>query len=148
MPKTKQSSRGSRCPSCQTALQPDAKFCHQCGALAGDQPTVNRWSLKSISPALLIVAAGFGLLLVVGNFATKEKTPPVAPQSSMSAAPRQAGNPVDLSTMTPRDAADRLFNRVMSAEENGDDAQAKQFAPMALQAYRLVDRPPAVKADQ
>jgi len=37
--------------------------------------------------------------------------------------------------MSPRQAADRLFNRVMAASENGDTAEALRFAPMALQAY-------------
>ena len=37
--------------------------------------------------------------------------------------------------MSPRQAADRLFNRVMAASENGDTAEALQFAPMAIQAY-------------
>lgn len=42
---------------------------------------------------------------------------------------------VDLSQMTPREAADRLFGRVMSAAETGDSTQALQFLPMAIQAY-------------
>ncbi len=42
---------------------------------------------------------------------------------------------VDLSQMTPREAADRLFARVMSAAEQGDSTQAMQFLPMAVQAY-------------
>ncbi len=42
--------------------------------------------------------------------------------------------------MTPRQAADRLFNRVMAADERGDTAEVMRFAPMALQAYELVDR--------
>lgn len=37
--------------------------------------------------------------------------------------------------MSPAEAAERLFNRVMAAYENGDIAQAQQFAPMALDAY-------------
>jgi len=37
--------------------------------------------------------------------------------------------------MTPRQAADRLFNRIMTASENGDTAEALRFAPMAIQAY-------------
>jgi predicted Zn-dependent protease len=37
--------------------------------------------------------------------------------------------------MTPRQAADRLFNRVMTANESGDRAEAMRFVPMALQAY-------------
>jgi len=37
--------------------------------------------------------------------------------------------------MTPREAADRLFNRVMAAVESGNTAEVTQFTPMALQAY-------------
>ncbi len=37
--------------------------------------------------------------------------------------------------MTPREAADRLYNRIMTANEAGDTAQVNFFAPMALQAY-------------
>lgn len=40
--------------------------------------------------------------------------------------------------MSPREAADRLFNRVASASENGDTAEAVRFAPMALQAYGMI----------
>jgi hypothetical protein len=40
--------------------------------------------------------------------------------------------------MTPRDAADRLFDRVVRSAENGDTAGALQFAPMALQAYGAI----------
>jgi mono/diheme cytochrome c family protein len=41
--------------------------------------------------------------------------------------------------MTPREAADRLFNRVMMATEQGNAEEARQFAPMALLAYGRVD---------
>jgi hypothetical protein len=58
---------------------------------------------------------------------------PVAATSSASAS--ETGQPPDLSTMTPREAADRLFNRVMSANESGNSAEVTQFTPMALQAY-------------
>jgi hypothetical protein len=50
-----------------------------------------------------------------------------------------SGQPVDLSTMSSREAADRLFNRVMMAEEQGDKQEVLQFAPKAIQAYGLVD---------
>jgi hypothetical protein len=46
------------------------------------------------------------------------------------------GTPPDLSTMTPREQFDRLYERVMTASERGDTATANQFAPMALMAYR------------
>jgi predicted Zn-dependent protease len=58
--------------------------------------------------------------------------PSSQPMSSTVPAP---GQPVDLASMSPRDAADRLFNRVMIASESGNTAEALKFAPMALQAY-------------
>lgn len=42
---------------------------------------------------------------------------------------------VDLESMTPREAADRLFIRVMTAVESGDQAQAELFLPMAIASY-------------
>ena len=49
------------------------------------------------------------------------------------------GSPPDLSSMTPREAADRLFGRVMSAVEAGNQAEADQFLPMAIGAYARID---------
>ncbi len=48
-----------------------------------------------------------------------------------------AGAPPDLSSMTPIEAADRLYQRVMTAVETGDEATVQQFLPMALGAYDL-----------
>ena len=45
---------------------------------------------------------------------------------------------VDLASMTPRQAADRLFERVMRTLSAGDTAQARAFLPMALAAYQRV----------
>ena len=38
-------------------------------------------------------------------------------------------------TITPAQAAEQLFNHVMTASERGDTAEARRFAPMALEAY-------------
>ena len=43
--------------------------------------------------------------------------------------------PPDLSQMSPRQAADRLFNRIMAASEQGNRAEALRFVPMAVEAY-------------
>ena len=44
----------------------------------------------------------------------------------------------DLASMSPRERADRLFNRVMAAAERGDSNEVNFFGPMALQAYDLL----------
>ena len=38
-----------------------------------------------------------------------------------------------------RTNADRLFNRVMTAAEQGSEAEVEQFMPMAVRAYEMVD---------
>jgi hypothetical protein len=40
--------------------------------------------------------------------------------------------------MSPREQADRLFELVMTAHEQGDFARVNQFTPMALQAYDML----------
>jgi hypothetical protein len=64
-------------------------------------------------------------------FRNQPSTPAVA-----APAPAQSGGLPDLSQMTPREAFNRLFTRVMTASEQGDSATANRFLPMALMAYR------------
>ena len=45
----------------------------------------------------------------------------------------------DISTMSPRERFDRLFNRVMQAAEGGDSAEVERFTPMALGAYQQLE---------
>ena len=40
--------------------------------------------------------------------------------------------------MSPREQANRLFNRVMAAAERGDSSEVAFFAPMAVQTYRML----------
>ena len=59
--------------------------------------------------------------------------PEVAPARGTGAAA------VDLSSMTPREAADRLFNRVMTAVSTNDSTEVVSFLPMAIRAYELAE---------
>jgi hypothetical protein len=49
------------------------------------------------------------------------------------------GRAPDISTMTPRERFDRLFNRIMQAAERGDSLEVRRFIPMALGAYQQLD---------
>jgi len=56
-------------------------------------------------------------------------------------APASTGNAMaapDISNMSPRERADRLYNRVMSAAERGDSGEVRFFVPMALESYALI----------
>lgn len=44
----------------------------------------------------------------------------------------------DLAAMTPREQADRLFNRVMTAHQSGNQGEIDMFKPMALQVYAML----------
>lgn len=63
-------------------------------------------------------------------------------EGASGAAP--TGTPPDISSMSPAERFNRLYDRVMRAASAGDTAQAKQFAPMAILAYGMLD---SVNAD-
>jgi len=123
------------CQRCGAPLSGGAKFCHACGAPTHGGPTGPTG--RSTNPVPWLVAGGAVLALLVVLVIPKLKSagPAAAPQAAPAAG--MAG-PVDLNQMTPRDAADRLFNRIMTAYEHGAKDSAKFFAPMALQAYGMV----------
>lgn len=129
---------GRFCNQCGAKVAPNAKFCNQCGDKAGDggghraaaAATVGgqnlRWWIAGI--------AMFGLIIVVG---TQMVSPggPAAPTPVQPAPQTSVGTLPDLTSMTPIEAADRLFERVMRAIARGDSAEAQQFMPMAVGAY-------------
>lgn len=94
------------------------------------------WVALGISAVALV----FSLLAFLDRGSSSAPQSVAAPFSQSLSAPPAALGPssVDLASMTPREAADRLYNRVMAATENGNTAEAMQFAPMALQAYDRV----------
>ena len=129
--------RGVPCPKCNAATEAGDQFCNQCG---GAVPTgTGAGRLQGLAGNTLAAWAVAGLLLIttVVLIATRGSggreitlAPPAA--QTQGAAP-------DLSSMTPREAADRLFGRVMGSVEAGDQAQADQFLPMAIGAYARID---------
>ena len=131
--------RGSAaCPSCGEINKASARFCQGCGrSLVGGGGWFNAQTLTIIGAAVLTLVA-LGLLFgsVVGTSPTGDQT---ANTPARTASSNGNGQPPDLSTMTPREAADRLFNRVMIADEQGNTDEVVQFAPMAVAAYDRLD---------
>ena len=83
-------------------------------------------------------AAMFALIVVVGL--NMVRPGPAAPPttggvSAPAVGPAGGGVAPDISQMSPIEAADRLFNRVMQSVSVGDSAAAQQFLPMAIAAY-------------
>jgi hypothetical protein len=61
-----------------------------------------------------------------------------APGSAAPPAGEAAPAP-DISSMTPQERFDRLYQRVMTATRSGDAATSQRFMPMALAAYAMLD---------
>ncbi len=124
------------CSRCGHEPPAGARFCNQCGNGLGASSTITQASGNQVAwwmaGALLL-----GLILVIaypvyrpGRSATP---PPVA------AGPATGAASVDLSSMTPREAADRLFNRVMTAVAADDSTEVVSFLPMAIRALELAE---------
>jgi len=139
---------GQFCNQCGAEIDGGAKFCNQCGekvaggggarvpagahreaaaSVVGGQNLP--WWIAGIAMFALIVFAGVRMVSPGGPGA------PVAAPQGVAPFAAGGGNPPDLSSMTPREAADRLFDRVMTYVSQADSAQAQAFLPMALGAY-------------
>jgi hypothetical protein len=91
------------------------------------------------TPGWAYLLAGIVVLgvVLVAVWAGADKAPDTAATPDPVA--QQGAAAIDLTTMTPRERFDRLYDRVMRASEGGDEATVTQFAPMALAAYEQLD---------
>ncbi len=125
------------CASCGNRASRGAKACEVCGASLTVAP--RQGSAQLLAPWVALGVASVALVLAMVSLMNRGDRAPLAgfppSPSPLSTAPRGPGQPPDLSTMTPRQAADRLFNRIMTAAEGGNTQEVMRFAPMALQAY-------------
>lgn len=132
---------GAECGACGASITPGAKFCHKCGATAGATAPAGGGARQQMWPWILATVLGGVMIAVIGYVIGQSSQNPAPP--AQAAAPAQQGGfgqaTTDLSTMTPREQADRLFDRVMRAHEQGDMQQVTFFAPMALQTYGLLE---------
>jgi tetratricopeptide (TPR) repeat protein len=132
----------SECRACSASLTDGARFCNECGAPVGavatntadpGAATTRTWLPWAVSAIAVVALAGVLLTRAGPNEAgTAAFEPPAMPTPTGAAA-------VDLSSMSPLQAADRLFERVMRSLSAGDSAGAIEFTPMAIQAYGRLD---------
>lgn len=91
----------------------------------------------------LVVALVGGLALFAGRGSVRPPEGAVGADAPFAggagAGGESEGTPPDISSMTPRERFDRLFNRIMRSAEQGDNAAVERFAPMALSAYQMLD---------
>ena len=124
----------SLCPACGASTTAGGRFCHKCG----------RVLTRTSEPARAVwISAIVVTLLATGGtiFLLRQPSPPAdAPDPGV--APPNGGftsQAPDISTLSARQAFDRLFNRVMAAAEQGDSATVVRFSEHALAAYTQLD---------
>ena len=129
---------GRFCNECGAKIAPNARFCNQCGDKAASGDGHRAAAAAAVGgqnlPWWIAGIAMFGLIIVVGTQMVRPDGPG-APTPVQPAAGPGGGAPPDISSMTPIEAADRLYERVMRAIARGDSAEARQFMPMAVGAY-------------
>lgn len=153
---------GVTCSSCQTPLTPGARFCHSCGAPAGaaggaavrapgsaPTPRIEAAPPRSILPWAIGIVAVLALVIAVAAQQSGEGTATPGMGANVpldgggGAAPFADGGTgamraPDISSMTPRERADRLYDRVMRLASEGKTDSASFFATMAAQAYEML----------
>src|SRR6185436_20493262 len=144
---------GATCASCSADLSPGAKFCHRCGTAVAAPVPVTRESKTNALPwivaalaflALFAMAAGRGFNARPSS--TVDGSQNALPQAGLDdrgvpADDQVAGSGVrapDISSLSPQERADRLYNRVMLLATQGKADSVQFFAPMALTAYQML----------
>jgi hypothetical protein len=100
------------------------------GATGGPASDRNAWIIAGV----LCVALVGGIAYKVSSSSPQPAIPDMA-NAGVSTGERAP----DISSMSPRERFDRLFNRIMQAAERGEAAEIERFTPMALGAYEQLD---------
>ena len=127
---------GTTCAGCGAPVSPAARFCSSCGLTVGvGAGTVSR----DRTPWLVAALAMAGLMAVLLIMLVR-KSPGLAGPAELAVSSDGSGEiPPDISNMSPRERFNRLYNRIMTAAQSGDEATVTRFTPMALMAYAQLD---------
>jgi hypothetical protein len=122
------------CPACGAPLSAGARFCHRCGAPpAGAVPSRGpgpAWIVAGLAVVAAVIA--IAVLLSQPRPASPDTPPPGMTGGFTGRAP-------DISSMTPRQMFDRLYERSLAASEQGDTATVLRMTDHALSAYAQLD---------
>ncbi|HET7565894.1 MAG TPA: zinc ribbon domain-containing protein [Gemmatimonadaceae bacterium] len=144
---------GARCSGCGSSLTAGAKFCHRCGTAVGAAPapaaaqaqhtgfaTALPWAVAGIAlVALIALVAGQRFNARPASNAPAAVAGADAPNALAGTAPGAMGlRAPDISAMSPRERADRLYDRIMTLDSQGKTDSVQFFAQMAVAAYQML----------
>ncbi len=139
----KTAAQRSRCPNCGANRDQSDVFCRKCGNRfdSAAKPNGKMRGLKGLRAfGLTVVAIALVVaLLQYGRGGLDSSQPPAQPISITDVGLGNdfgAGGQPTPQPLSARGTADALFNQGMTAYESGDSANARQFVPMAITAYR------------
>lgn len=98
----------------------------------GGSGNVVPWAVAGIALIALIA-------MVAGQRMGRSGSADESPGQPLGGAPAMSGTAPDISQMTPEQRAERLYDRMMGAFERGRMDTVQMFAPMATQAYLMLD---------
>lgn len=135
------------CGGCRSLLSPGAKFCHRCGTAVGTAPTGTAgprttasalpWAVAAIAMlALIALVAGQRFGGTRGPSAAGALPPAAEGGVADAGAPANAPRAPDISSLSPRERADRLYDRIMRLSSEGKTDSIQFFSPMALSVYQ------------
>lgn len=136
--------RAASCAECGTGLTPGARFCHRCGAAVGAVgagATAGRPSHagSTLSNALPWVVASIALVALIALVAGQRFSGGRGDAVPMAQAAPMLGAPApDISALSPRERADRLFDRIMILDEQGKRDSVQFFAQMGISAFQML----------
>lgn len=139
------------CSGCGSKLSTGAMYCAECGvpvAARAPKPASARlpWVLSAVAlAAFALVLSSLvqrGSVQRIGDMTVTGGLPTSGGNAAGGAAAPAGGAAMpsmeELASMSPRDAADRLFERAMRELEGGDFERSAFFLDMGLKAYEVV----------
>jgi len=128
------------CEQCGNSLSATARFCANCGySISGDAPATAGSSAgrgagavpAALAPWLLPIVA---IVAIVG-YALVSRSSGGAPAAAADPAAGATILAPDISSLSPDERVDRLFNRIMTLASAGKDDSVAFFAPMAVSSF-------------
>lgn len=128
------------CEQCGNTISATARFCANCGySISGDAPATAGASAgraagpvpAALAPWLLPIVAIVGIV----GFAILSRSAAGGPAGASDPAGGATILAPDISSLSPDERVDRLFNRIMTLASAGKDDSVAFFAPMAVSSF-------------